>query len=40
MEIEVMEHNWEESKRGNTVYSRALNGDEIKFYHRSCENSC
>lgn len=33
-----MKHNWEEFKKLNTAYLRALNGEEIKFYHRLCES--
>jgi len=38
MEIVIMKDNWEEFKKGNTAYLRALNGEEIKFYHPSCES--
>ena len=38
MEIVIMKLNWEEFKKGNTAYLRALNGEEIKFYHRLCES--
>jgi hypothetical protein len=38
MEIVIMKDNWEEFKKGNTAYLRALNGEEIKSYHRLCES--
>jgi len=38
MEIVIMKHNWEEFKKGNTTYLRALNGEEINFYDRLCES--
>jgi|MudIll2142460700_1097286.scaffolds.fasta_scaffold01436_4 glutathione peroxidase-family protein len=38
MEIVIMKHNWEEFKKGNAGYLRALNGEEIKFYNRLGES--
>lgn len=38
MEILIMKHNWEEFKKGNTTYLRALNAEEINFYNRLGES--
>ena len=38
MEIVIMKDNWEEFKKGNTAYLRALSGAEIEFYHPLCES--
>lgn len=32
MEIVIMKDNWEDFKKGNTAYLRALKGEDIEYY--------
>jgi hypothetical protein len=38
MEIVIMKDNWEDFKKGNTAYLRALKGEDFEYYSLLHEN--